>query len=369
MELYWLKYVLAVLILAVGGCTAAPAGNGRIAYLSWDENGRVQLYTTHLNGGSPEQLTDTAGDVHSFAVSPDGSQLVYVVQMEDDRSQLWRLAVNGRFFSPIPQKLLTCDNALCSQPIWAPDGRRLIYERQERRADGSPGLPALWWLDTQTGETIPVLEDAQPPNQAAALSPEGQWLSYSSPADEGVYVYHLQNGRFFHISSRLGFRAAWDPTGNQLIISDLDTVIFHEGEETDHLQHDHDFAQAIHLFVTDTDSEQRRRLTQGGSVDDGTPIWSPDGQWVAFGRKLMNTNTGRQLWLVRADGSEEIPLTDDLTIHHGVPSWSEDGRFLLYQHFNTTTPDIPPSIRIINIRTQAQEQIVPIGFQPIWLNQ
>lgn len=120
--------------------------------------------------------------------------------------------------------------------------------------------------------------------------------------------------------------------------------------------------------MTGVADEQRRQLTQGSSVDDSTPVWSPDGQWIAFGRKLLGTNTGRQLWLVRADGSEEVPLTDELAIHHGVPSWREDGRLLLYQHFDITTPDTPPSIWTINIQTQTQQQIVPIGFQPVWLH-
>ncbi len=355
-------------LIFVGGCAASTSTeNGRIAYLNWDENGRIQLYTTSLSQNEPEQLTNTDGDVHSYAIAPDGTQLVYAVRYENGRSELWQINLTNRLFSTSPQKLLTCENALCSLPVWAPDSRRLIYEKRRMLDDGELGLPTLWWLDVKTGETITVLEDASSPNQAAALSPDGKWLSYASPSDEGVMVYGLENGRFFHIYSQLNIPAAWNIDSNQLIVADYNTTLLHGNEGTDHLAHSHDAIQSIHLFITDINSEERHQLTEGISVDDSTPVWSPDGQWIAFGRKLMFTNTGRQLWLVRADGSEETPLTDVLTLHHGVPSWSPDAKFLLFQQFNTTTPDTPSSIRTINIQTKEQQEIAPIGFQPSWL--
>ena len=49
-------------------------------------------------------------------------------------------------------------------------------------------------------------------------------------------------------------------------------------------------------------------------VEDGAPVWSPDGEWLAF-RRNINDGPGatltKQLWLMRADGSEARPLTND----------------------------------------------------------
>ena len=339
----------------------------KIAYLNWDDNGRIQLFTTSLTQSEPEQLTDVEGDVHSYAVAPDGSQIVYTVQFENGRSELWRLKLNTFLLTASQKRLLVCENALCSQPVWAPDSRRLIYEKRTQLENDELGLPTLWWLDVQTGETITVLEDATPPNQAASISSSGEWLSYASPADDGLYVYGLENGRFFHVNSYLNTPAAWNNEGTQLISANFSTKILHGDEGDNHQEHAHDSVQSVHLFITDIATEERHQLTDGISVDDGTPVWSPDGQWIAFGRKLMFTNMGSQIWLVRPDGSETIPLTDNLLVHHGSLSWGENGRFLLYQKFNTTTPDTPPSIYTINIATKSEQKIVDVGFYPTWL--
>ena len=357
-----------VLWLFLSGCTTQNAEeNGRIAYLNWDENGRVQLYTTNIDQYQPEQLTDVTGDVNSYAVSPDGSQLVYAVWFENGRSELWQLDLTRRMFSGQPVLLLACDNALCGLPVWAPDNRRLIFERSEVFANGERGLPVLWWLDVESGESITVLEDATPPNQAAAISPDGKWLSYSSQTDGTVVVFGLENGRFHHISTQLATPASWSLSSDQLVISDYNLTTLHGDEGDNHQEHSHDIAQSILLFIAETNSDDRKQLTNGLNVDDGSPVWSPNGEWIAFGRKKMFTNTGRQLWLVQPDGIESIGLTNDAELHHGSVSWGENGRFLLHQQFNITTPNTPPSIHFINIETKQQQEIAPSGFQPSWL--
>ena len=89
--------------------------------------------------------------------------------------------------------LLDCPAAECSGLVWSPDGRRLIYERRPW-ADGRYGSPRLYWLDAATGETLPLL-DEDTPGYGARFSPDGAWLSYVSPPDEGVVLYRLGRRR------------------------------------------------------------------------------------------------------------------------------------------------------------------------------
>jgi TolB protein len=215
---------------------------------------------------------------------------------------------------------------------------------------------------------VRVLPDVAKPTLAAALSPDGKWLSYAAPSEERIYAYQFDTGRYFFVRSMLGAPAVWHPNSRQFLVNDLDVVVYHGDEESAHIDHNHQYDNAIHLFTADIQDESRQALTFEGNVDDASPVWSPDGEWIVFGRKPIRTNTGRQLWLMQADGTQLQTLTDDLTIHHGLPSWSPDGRFLLFQRVNVLDSRTPPGIYTLNIETGQFTLITSTGRQPSWLN-
>ena len=44
-------------------------------------------------------------------------------------------------------------------------------------------------------------------------------------------------------------------------------------------------------------------------VEDVSPVFSPDGKWIAFARRYLDPlrwTPGRQVWLMRADGTEAV---------------------------------------------------------------
>jgi Tol biopolymer transport system component len=80
------------------------------------------------------------------------------------------------------------------------------------------------------------------------------------------------------------------------------------------------------IWVLDLSRGVRTRLTFG-PVANTSPVWSPDGKWIAY----ASPRTGRfNLYRKPSDGSgaEELLLTDDQGID---PSdWSHDGKYLIY---------------------------------------
>jgi TolB protein len=68
--------------------------------------------------------------------------------------------------------------------------------------------------------------------------------------------------------------------------------------------------------------------------DDGQSAWSPDGRRIAFKSRRNGNN---ELYVMKADGSEETRLTNSFRVSEGQPSWSPDGTRLLYRK----TPDNP----------------------------
>jgi TolB protein len=333
-----------------------------IAFLREDANGVWQLFLTNApTGEKVTPLTFETEDVLHFAVSPTHTAVAYTIKNSDDSSTIKLFDWNGRA-ADNHREMLTCTEAICGPLVWHPDGRRLIYERREGNT------PRLWWLDTQTGESVTVLADETAVSQNVAISADGQWLSYADPLNEEMALYAFGAGTQQRLTNVLGSTAVWHPTLPQFLFSDVDLVVYHgDQNQTSHEEHSHDFAEAIHLYLGNTDQVWYPLLSQMGQVDDANPAWSPDGNWIAFGRKPAQTNAGRQLWLMRADGTEARPLTESLTIHHGPPVWSPDGRYLLFQRFDTADPAAAPGIALIEVSTGNVTRLLENGILPAWI--
>ncbi len=363
-----LPHVLLLLIASLSvfltACSPDPTESTveDLRYLGWDHLGLVQLYKID-SANKPVQLTHFGTSVLDFAPSPDGYHIALSTMGDDGGSDLWLMERDGS----TPRRLYGCPGVECSNLSWAPDSRRLLFEQREVDGDGAAQTPVLWWLDTETSSVLPVLEDNSLHGAFGSLSPDGQWLSYHSPEKEGMYVYNLEDGSSQFIVNEIGTRAVWGPSGRHLLLPVLDLLIVHGDEGEDHQAHEHDYQTAVHLMRFDVNSGEQLMLGGDLSVEDGAPAWSPDGAWIAFGRRAPGTGAARQLWIMRDDGSEARAVADDPAINHGPPTWSADGRYLLFQQISQDDLAASPSIWRLDVETGEKEQLVISGMQPSWL--
>ena len=86
-----------------------------------------------------------------------------------------------------------------------------------------------------------------------------------------------------------------------------------------------DYDTADDIWVIDLQTGAPQRLTFSENEDE-TPVWSPDGVWVAY---ASDRSEGRQILRRRADGggAEEILWTGKTHLH--VDDWTPDGRYLV----------------------------------------
>ena len=126
----------------------------------------------------------------------------------------------------------------------------------------------------------------------------------------------------------------------------------------------------VHLHRIDAGSGERIVLSHHEyPVEDNAPAWSADGEWLAFRRKEMDgprESLGKQLWRMRADGSDAQPLTVEPAFDHGPPLWSPDGRYLLYHKYPLRGPDVVISTWVLDVETLEQREIARPGQRPIW---
>ena len=352
------------LLFALSSCNGYSAQNDKdlLLYLGWDDSGKTQLFSSHENGS--QKLTALSGGVQDYSASPNGRSLIFSTKNENGETEIWVMESNGSS----QKRLYQCANAECANFIWAPDSRQLLFERREFGGDGIPKAPVLWWLDTATAAVRPLQEGGQKRGANAQISPDGQWLSYFSPEEEGLFIYNFASGASHFITNEIGADVAWSPDSRYFVVPQLDLIVLHGEEGDDHQSHEHDYQTAVHLLRLDLESREQEIISGDLPVEDSVPAWSPDGEWIAFGRRAPGTGAPRQIWIMRPDGTEVKALTDDPAVNHGPPIWVGDGRTLIFQQLPQEDLSSDPSIWRIDIETGEKKELVPSGMHPSWLH-
>lgn len=358
-RLFWGLACLAALAV---GCGGRAAGEPAILFLRpAGDGGAAQLFLL-AGDGPPRQLTGVddpaAPAVIDFAAAPDGARIAYSVAGAGGTAL--RIVERDGGGDAL---LLDCPAAECVAPVWAPGSRQLIFERRDL-AGTVPGPPRLAWLDADTGATRPLITGDDTTAYGPRFSPDGEWLSYVSPADEGIVLFRPDDGAQRLLTSRAGSPVAWSPDGAAVVYGDVVPAAHEQTEDgAPPLE-----TAGIYLYRTLLAEEgSRERLSPETAVADGGAAFSPDGQWIAFTRAPAETGAPRQLWLMRPDGRDARALTAEVGISQGPPSWSADGRWLLYQRVDTADPDARPAVWRLAVDVSAAELLAADGYLPAWL--
>jgi len=79
------------------------------------------------------------------------------------------------------------------------------------------------------------------------------------------------------------------------------------------------------VWVCNADGTGLKRITSG--VEDSSPCWSPDGQWICFATKQ---NSRRRLAKVSAEGGPIQILNTAGVSSPTEPDWSPDGKWIAF---------------------------------------
>ncbi|HET6680825.1 MAG TPA: amidohydrolase family protein [Gemmatimonadaceae bacterium] len=134
---------------------AVPSPDGaRLAFVSLD-----RLYVMDWPNGTPRRLTDSESGEYEPAWSRDGRWIVYTSMSEGDEGHLYRLRMDGR---SQPERITTA-SALYTDPVFSPDGRRVVAVRGPARAyhdalaGGIPGgAEEIVWVPATGGDATSI---------------------------------------------------------------------------------------------------------------------------------------------------------------------------------------------------------------------
>ena len=222
---------------------------------------------------------------------------------------------------------------------------------------------ARYSVNLQTGERTPTHSIAAA-IERGAWSPDERWMAYWEGLARDT-VRELMVGEFQKLSTTRSFGKftsvsplSWSADSKHLIFSahndsdradfcDCEKEIFVLSRETGEVTRLTDNAymdtepmfspdrpQIVYvstadgyqrLYIMDFVTGESRLLTP--DLVAASPVWSPDGQWIAFVTTSYDTNG--DIWMTRPDGTDAQPVITGPTREH-YPAW-ESGRKMPYQ--------------------------------------
>lgn len=276
-------------------------GGGRIAFIS-DRDGQLfQVYTMNPDGSDAQQLTFDPTDKWSpdwtfggtqLAWSPDGKQLLYVAPGGSGNDlDLWLINADGA-----NQVNLTSAPGDDYQPTWCGDG-------------------TIWFTSTRVNDAqqlfYTTLADVQ-----QSIRPRNFSATHGSPTEYDVALFPDCQRLIFITTSFDGQelrRYFLDGTSNRTFRSGReynaiveDPAISPDGQYV--LYTNRDLAtKAKEIFLTTVD-DRLSRIQLTDTLNNVSPQWSPDGQWVVF---VSTRDQNREIYLMPASSLPQKNLTDN----------------------------------------------------------
>jgi len=275
----------------------------------------------------------TAEDYFSFElvsdprISPDGSQVVYVVSRVD-RAQnrrvpsVWIAPTDGSS----PARVLIGEDWSPGAPRWSPDGTLVEFVSARASSDtgsaarrGAGSRPQLW-LQPVSGGAPRRVTSIMNGVSGCVPSPTGgkvACLVRTGPSDKWPAGKERSDVRHYsHIAYKFNDSGWYDD-------------------------------RRSHLWIIDLASGDARQITEGDDWNDTDPQWSPDGSRIAF----VSDRTGHEydggrnsdVWTIAATGG---PLTKVSTAEgpDNQPRWSPDGKSIAF--VTAAGDEAPPQIMI-----------------------
>src|SRR4249919_446970 len=317
---------------------------GRVYFLS-AKSGSMQLYAIPVAGGAPVQLTDIAGDVGGFKVSPDGKQVALAVEAFADcksdfactqkRSKdndakkasgkvfdrvfirhwdAWNEGkLNRVFVAPLGDGKAKISAATLvggdvigdvpSRPFgdtgefaWSPDGQSLVMSA--RKADGQEPWSTNFDLYLVQADGKGTAKNLTTANKAwdtgPVFSKDGKTLYYRAMKRPGfeadrfaLMAMALASGKTREIDPK------WDASANGIVLSDDGKTIYTTAEE---------LGQGP-LFAVNVDTGEVATLVKDGTVSS----FAMAGPTLVYTRNTIQS--GDQLFAAQLDGSTPRAIT------------------------------------------------------------
>ncbi len=261
-----------------------------------------EIMTINADGDDLRQLTYGIDP----ALSPDG-QTVAFTRWQGETGSVWLIGLDGS-----NERQILDFTKQAKGPAWSPDGSQLVINFQQ-----GGRLEANRTCEDAT-------KGIRPPRNASDVegglrqTSDGEFepiLCWTVPPDPfwNLRVINLADGTFEDMDGgTYAFRPTWDPSQPWRIVSD----------------------GGKGLVEVDLNRKVEQPITD--NVNDGSPVFSPDGRFIAVTAGRQGSGEGHDIYRLNADGTGRVRLTQtplwvpvqpeaQKQWNNVAPAWSPDG--------------------------------------------
>jgi len=277
-----------------------PAWSPDGKYLAFVAKVRGGIGLIPLTGGPTRYLTDSGSDPHW---SPDGRTLVYRstnVKTVREASGTWNstlFLVDRDGSAPRVLTRPSSPRGGHNFPRWLPDGRHVIFA-----APGETAAQAPWIVDTQTGSLDHMVEMGMNVVSFPSFSKSSAYLYFvGAGRREPMGLWRVRVGRGWTTQPPEAMSAATVAWPRDLTISADGTRLAFSQEMVQSA------IWSVPIDASGVETGAPIALTQGHSLRDSSPVFSPDGSRLAYTSSRQGSNV--MVMVANADGTATVPIS------------------------------------------------------------
>ena len=285
----------------------------QITFMS-HRDGNPEIYVMNSDGGNQRRLTNNGAKDLNPSWSPNGKRIAFVSDRDGhvhakhgwSTYEIYVMDADGS-----NQQNLTNNPHNDRQPSWSPNGERIVFSAN--RDWGNPQSIDIYVMDTDGGNQQNLTNNPSE-DESPSWSPDGERIVFSARragnvenkfgiTDE-IYVMDADGGNEQRLTDNRNndWDPVWSPDGNR--------IAFMSDRKGDLVNFD--------IYVMDADGGNLQNLTNHRGWD-GSPSWSPDGNRIAFNSDRAGARN-YEIYVMDADGGNLQNLTNN-PVSDASPAW------------------------------------------------
>jgi len=340
-------------------------GAPRLIYAAPAQGG-AQLFDRDLSDAAGEALTKAPLGVLDYAVASETGDLVYLTSAVKGGQAVHRVDVR----SGQDEFLMDCPSDGCRRLQLSPDGLWLTLETQSNPSRSPSGPGEVWAAPTDGSQSPFRLGERSHDVRNALWSADDKLAVYDATGQVMlVFAGPPDFQPVAEIPNKLGEMGAWSSDGQFLVYPEI-IFVDQTGTPAPTFSGAPEFYSHLFRFDIATSSVTDLSGQEGGLIEDASPAYSPDGKWIAFARKSLEParwTLGRQLWLMRSDGSQSRRLTSQPIMNYSNFAWRPDSARLVYVQSDQSDPSRPPELGWLDVISGQTHSLLVGGYAPKWI--